>query len=153
MANQREMPPTYRTGGVAYFGYRLAVTAKLFDRKFVEILKQHSTLTLPQWRCVAQLGLHEPGTVRSLADGAAVDRAEASRALARLVKQGLVERHDNAADQRSPNFELTAEGRAVYETVRQPISRFIRGLIEQVDEADIQAADRLLWVVSQGCLD
>ncbi len=150
---EREMPPTYGTGGVAYFGYRLAVTAKLFDRKFVELLKQHSALTLPQWRCMAQLGLAEPGTVRSLADGAAVDRAEVSRALARLVMQGLVRRDDNSADQRSPNFTLTADGRTVYETVRKPVSRFIKGLTEQVVEADIEAADRLLWVVSQGCLD
>lgn len=149
----RDIPPSYRIGGLPYFGYRLAVTAKLFDRKFVDILQQHSTLTLPQWRCIAQLGLSEPGTVRSLADGAAVDRAEVSRALARLEAQGLVARHDNAADQRSPNFTLTEQGRAVYETVRKPVSRFIRGLIEQVDEADIEAADRVLWTVSKGCLE
>jgi DNA-binding MarR family transcriptional regulator len=151
--NDHDTPPTYRTGGLPLFGYRLAVTAKLFDRKFVELLKQHSTLTLPQWRCVAQLALAEPGTVRSLADGAAVDRAEVSRALARLEKQGLVERHDNATDQRSPNFTLTQAGRAVCESLRTPVAAFIRGLIEQVDEADIEAADRVLLAVSRGCLD
>lgn len=148
-----DIPPSYRIGGVAYFGYRLAVTAKLFDRKFVEILQSHSTLTLPQWRCVAQMGLSEPATVRSLADGAAVDRAEVSRALARLVAQGLVERHENASDQRSPRFTLTPAGREVFETVRKPVSRFIRSLVAQVDEADIEAADRVLWTLAQGCLD
>jgi len=153
MQSGRDIPPSYLVGGLPYFGYRLAVTAKLFDRKFVEILKQHSTLTLPQWRCVAQLGLSEPGTVRSLADGAAVDRAEVSRALAQLVAQGLVERQDNSTDQRSPNFTLTGEGRTVYEMVRKPVSKFIRGLIEQVEERDIEAADRVLWTVSIGCLE
>lgn len=149
----RGVPPSYGIGGLPYFGYRLAVTAKLFDRKFVELLQQHSGLTLPQWRCMAQLGLAEPGTVRSLADGAAVDRAEVSRALARLEKQGLVERHGNSGDQRSPNFTLTDNGRAVFENVRKPVSQFIRGLIAQVEVADIEAADRVLWTVSQGCLD
>jgi MarR family transcriptional regulator for hemolysin len=149
----RRVPPSYGLGGLSYFGYRLAVTAKLFDRKFVEVLQQHSSLTLPQWRCVAQLGLAEPGTVRSLADGAAVDRAEVSRALAQLGKHGLVARHGNASDQRSPKFTLTKEGKMVFETVRKPVSRFIRGLIEQVDVADIEAADRVLWTVSEGCLD
>jgi DNA-binding MarR family transcriptional regulator len=149
----RAVPPTYGIGGLPYFGYRLAVTAKLFDRKFIELLKQHSGLTLPQWRCIAQLGLAEPGTVRSLADGAAVDRAEVSRALARLEKQGLVERHGNSGDQRSPNFTLTGKGKTVFENVRKPVSQFIGGLIAQVEVADIQAADRVLWTVSQGCLD
>lgn len=150
---QGDIPPSYHLGGLGYFGYRLAVTAKLFDRKFVEILKAHSTLTLPQWRCVAQLGLAEPGTVRSLAEGAAVDRAEVSRALARLVAQGFVARHDNRGDQRSPQFTLTAEGRALFQRVRQPVSAFIRSLIAQVDERDIEAADRVLWTISKGCLD
>jgi len=148
-----DIPPSFHLGGLPYFGYRLAVTAKLFDRKFVEILKAHSTLTLPQWRCVAQLGLAEPGTVRSLAEGAVVDRAEASRALARLAVQGLVQRHDNQGDQRSPHFTLTPEGRALYERLRKPVAEFIGSLITQVDKRDIEAADRVLWTVSKGCLD
>ena len=147
------IPPSFHLGGLPYFGYRLAVTAKLFDRKFVEILKAHSTLTLPQWRCVAQLGLSEPGTVRSLAEGAVVDRAEVSRALARLVAQGLVARHDNLGDQRSPHFTLTAQGRDVFGSLRKPVSEFIGSLITQVAESDIEAADRVLWTVSKGCLD
>ena len=148
-----EIPPSFHLGGLPYFGYRLAVTAKLFDRKFVEILKTHSTLTLPQWRCVAQLGLSEPGTVRSLAEGAVVDRAEVSRALARLVAQGIVARADNQGDQRSPQFTLTPEGRALFASLRKPISEFIGSLITQVAESDIEAADRVLWTVSKGCLD
>jgi DNA-binding MarR family transcriptional regulator len=147
----KDIPPSHHLGGLPYFGYRLAVTAKLFDRKFVEILKAHSSLTLPQWRCVAQLGLAEPGTVRSLAEGAAVDRAEVSRALARLVVQGLVARHDNRGDQRSPQFTLTAEGRALFDRVRKPVSEFIRSLVAQIAESEIEAADRVLWTVSKGC--
>lgn len=146
-----EVPPSFNLGGLAYFGYRLAVTAKLFDRKFVEILKAHSTLTLPQWRCIAQLGLAEPGTVRSLAEGAVVDRAEVSRALAQLVDQGLVARHDNRGDQRSPHFILTAQGRALFVRVRKPVSDFIGSLIAQVAESDVEAADRVLWTVAKGC--
>ncbi|WEK46026.1 MAG: MarR family winged helix-turn-helix transcriptional regulator [Candidatus Andeanibacterium colombiense] len=138
---------------MSYFGYRLAVTAKLFDRKFVEILKRHSTLTLPQWRCIAQLGLAEPGTVRSLAEGAAVDRAEVSRALARMIVQGLVARHDNPEDQRSPQFTLTAQGRTLFASLRKPISEFIGSLVDHVSDSDIEAADRALWAVSKGCLD
>ncbi len=97
------MAPSFHLGELPYFGYRLAVTDQLFDRKFVEIFKRIRGLTLPQWRCLAQLGLAEPGTLRSLAEGAVVDRAEVSRALARLVAQGIVARNDNRGDQRSRN--------------------------------------------------
>ncbi|HTN14590.1 MAG TPA: MarR family transcriptional regulator [Sphingomonadaceae bacterium] len=148
-----DVPPSYRLGGIAFFGYRLAVTAKLFDRKFVDVLKAHSTLTLPQWRCLAQLGLAEPGTVRSLAEGAVVDRAEVSRALARLTAQGFVQRHDNEEDQRSPYFSLTPAGRDLYDRLRKPVSRFIGSLVAPIEESDIEAADRVLWTLSKGCHD
>lgn len=148
-----DIPPSYRLGGMAFFGYRLAVTAKLFDRKFVEMLKAHSTLTLPQWRCLAQLGLAEHGTVRSLAEGAVVDRAEVSRALARLEAQGIVQRHRNDEDQRSPHFSLTPDGRALYDRLRKPVSEFIGSLVSQVEKRDIEAADRVLWTISKGCFD
>lgn len=148
-----DLPPPYDVGGMPYFGYRLAVTAKLFDRKFVEILKAHSTLTLPQWRCIAQLGLSEPGTVRSLAEGSAVDRAEVSRALARLVAQGIVARHDNEGDSRSPQFTLTDEGRELFVRVRKPVSKFITSLMARLNKADVETADRVLSTVSRGCLD
>ncbi len=91
--------------------------------------------------------------MRSLAEGAVVDRAEVSRALARLVAQGIVARNGNRGDQRSPQFTLTAEGRALFERLRKPVSGFIGSLIEQVDKSDIEAADRVLWTVSKGCLD
>lgn len=148
-----DLPPSYSLGGMAYLGYRLAVTAKLFDRKFVRILQEHSTLTLPQWRCIAQLGLKQPGTVRSLAEGAVVDRAEASRALAQLVTQGLVQRLENEGDHRSPNFVLTKQGRQIFEKVRKPVKVFIASLAEQVTPEDMQAADRVLWTMWKGCLD
>ena len=138
-------------GGMAYFGYRLAVTAKLFDRRFAALLMAHSDLTLPQWRCLAQLGLAEPGTVRSLADGAAVDRAEVSRSLARLVEQGLVNRQDNADDQRSPHFTLTPFGKALFERLRAPVGQFVHGLIDPIAPEDMAAADRVLAAMARGC--
>ena len=145
------LPPTYSAGGMSYFGYRLAVTAKRFDRKFVEILEAHSSLTLPQWRVMAQLGLAEPGTVRSLAEGAEVDRAEASRALATLEDKGLVRREPNARDQRSPHFRLTEEGRDTFDRVRAPVAEFIRGIVAAVAEEDIAGADRVLQAVWRAC--
>ena len=89
----------------------MVLASKLFDRRIMEILANSGILTLPQWRVVSQLGLTAHGTARSLADGVAVDRAEASRATRELVRLGLAHRRENGADKRSPTFELTDAGR------------------------------------------
>jgi DNA-binding MarR family transcriptional regulator len=147
-----QLLPLYDIGGQAYFGYRVVLAARLFDRRIVEILEETAELTLPQWRVVAQLGLIETGTVRSLADGAAVDRAEVSRAIQELTKLGLVERTENAADKRSPTFALTEAGRKSFGAVRKPIGKFILHLVDDLDPKDLEAADKVLWAITRGCL-
>ena len=144
--------PFYDIGGQAYFGYRMVLAGKLFDRRIIEILGNSGVLTLPQWRVVSQLGLSAKSTVRSLAAGAAVDRAEVSRATRELVRLGLVNRRENGADKRSPTFELTEAGRKSYGAIRKPISKFIEQLVDGLDRKDLEAANRVLWAITLGCL-
>jgi DNA-binding MarR family transcriptional regulator len=145
--------PLYDTGGEAYFGYRMVLAAKLFDRRVMQLLAEHGDLTLPHWRIVAQLGLTRFGTVKSLAEGAAVDRAEVSRAIRELERRRLVIRREaRGTDRRSPQFELTAAGRRSYATLRRPIGRFISRLVEDVAQDDLEAANRVLFAITRGCL-
>jgi DNA-binding MarR family transcriptional regulator len=144
--------PLYDIGGQAYFGYRMVLAARLFDRRIIEILGETGGLTLPQWRVVAQLGLIATGTVRSLADGAAVDRAEVSRAIQELTKLGFVERTENAADKRSPTFALTEAGHESFSAVRKPIGKFILHLVDDLAPEDLEAANKVLWAITRGCL-
>ena len=144
--------PLFDVGGRSYFGYRMVLAAKMFDRVVVGLLAEHSDVTLPQWRVLAQLGIIKEGTVRSLADGAAVDRAEISRASRELVKRGLIRRREDPADLRSPTFSLTAAGRRLYTRVRKPISEFIVHLMDEVNSRDLAAADRVILNITRGCI-
>jgi len=144
--------PFYDIGGRSYFGYRMVLAAKHFDRAITRLLAENSDFTLPQWRVMAQLGLMPTGTVRSLADGAAVDRAEISRATRELETLGLVRRREDSSDRRSPLFSLTPSGRRQYSRIRKPISEFIVHLIDDVNARDLEAANRALWAITKGCL-
>ena len=68
-----------------------------------------------------------------MADGAAVDRAEVSRATRELMRLGLVSRQENGADRRSPTFALTAAGRKSFVRVRKPIGKFIEHMVDGLD--------------------
>jgi DNA-binding MarR family transcriptional regulator len=144
--------PLYDIGGRSYFGYRMVLAAKLFDRRIADILDETGDLTLQQWRVVSQLGLLSTGTVRSLADGASVDRAEVSRAVQDLTSRGLVKRRENVADKRSPTFVLTEAGQKAFGSVRKPIGTFIEHLVDGLDPKELEAANRVLWAITKGCL-
>ena len=151
-ADVSSLLPLYDTGGKSYFGYRMVLAAKVFDRVVSRLLADHGQVTLPQWRVMAQLGVTVTGTVRSLADGAAVDRAEISRATRELQRRGLLRRTEDPADKRSPRFTLTPEGKRLYRSIRKPIRAFIVHLMDDVSERDLAAADRVLWQVTCGCI-
>lgn len=144
--------PLYDIGGRSYFGYRMVLAARLFDRRIIEVLAETGNLTLPQWRVVAQLGLLTTGTVRSMADGAAVDRAEVSRAARELMQLGLVSRHENGADKRSPTFTLTEAGKKSFGAIRKPIGKFVAHMVDGLDPKDLEAANKVLWAITKGCL-
>ncbi len=58
----------------------------------------------------------------------------------------------NGTDKRSPTFELTASGRKSFNAIRKPISRFIEHLVDGLDGKDLEAANRVLWAITRGCL-
>jgi MarR family transcriptional regulator for hemolysin len=151
-AEARDVLAFFDHGGEAYFGYRMTLAAKLFDRSIAAILAANGDLTLPEWRALSQLGLRGDASVRTLADGAAVDRAEASRAVGALAARGLVERRENAADLRSPRFHLTPAGEETFARIRGPIAGFIAQLVEGVDADRLAAANEVLRAVIRGCL-
>ena len=145
--------PLQRLDDVHFFGYRLGIAAKLFDRCVVKILREEGApVTLPQWRVVALLHLVESATVRSLAEGACVDRAEVSRAVRDLVAAGFVVRARNEHDLRSPLFSLTPSGAALYTTLEPPIRGFIRDLLQPSGKGDVEAAARMLWTIAERSL-
>ena len=102
----------WRIGGPESVAVRLSFVAKLFDRYLTRQLLE-SGLTVAEWRVMAQLSVVAENTVRELASQAWVDRAEVSRAVASLERRGLLVRHPNAQDKRSPRFSLTPAGRAL----------------------------------------
>jgi DNA-binding MarR family transcriptional regulator len=142
----------YEHGGTTYLGYRLVLAAKLFDRAIARLVGLHSDLTLPQWRVMSQLGLVDESTIRSMAEAAAVDRAEVSRAVQRLEQRGLVRRRANSVDRRSPLFALTASGRRLYTTVRQPILEFVAGITGPLGKRRVDVTNQALWAFTQACL-
>jgi DNA-binding MarR family transcriptional regulator len=137
----------YNLDEIPFFGYRLGIAAKLYDRCVSRIIDRHG-LNLPQWRVMAQLSVRPGGTIRALAEGAAADRAESSRAVRDLMDRDIVTRHENPQDARSPSFTLTDAGRALYESIRPALSQLIEELTSGASAEDIAVNARILHLLT-----
>ena len=126
----------WRIGGPESVAVRLSFVAKLFDRYLTRQLLE-SGLTVAEWRVMAQLSVVAENTVRELASQAWVDRAEVSRAVASLERRGLLVRHANALDRRSPRFSLTPAGRALGDEFRPRWRALQRRVADRLDAQEL----------------
>jgi DNA-binding MarR family transcriptional regulator len=83
-------------------------------------------------------------TVRDIAEKAWVDRAEVSRAAARLEEAGLAARRSNPSDERMPILFVTKTGKALYNSLIVARSHFYGAIIADLDESERCVLDKAL---------
>jgi DNA-binding MarR family transcriptional regulator len=143
-----ELPPVWELGS---FRYRLVYAAKVLDRRIAEHVRAYG-VSLSQWRVMYQLMVTPGCNVSALATGAAVDKAEVSRAIAGLLKSGIIGREPNPRDQRGHVFRLTEHGVKTAEALRAPLAEYTRSLVEALPAEDVRAAERVLETLAEKCL-
>jgi len=97
-----------------FLPYRLSLlTAKMqmhLARHYHEVLD----LALPEARVIAVLGYHRPVSSNAIVQHTTMDKATVSRAIAKLMRRGLLTRKPDPDDRRLLVLDFTARGRRAY---------------------------------------
>ncbi len=97
-----------------FLPYRLSVLAQLVSESLHDLYAGPFDLTVTQWRVMAALGRFAPLTASDVGQRIVMDKVAVSRAVAGLLKRGLVERTADRADRRRALLRLSARGRSVH---------------------------------------
>ena len=112
--------------------YRITVLATLVRRALGEIYRDDPGLSEPEWKVMTTLAHYGPLPSGDIGVYVTLDRVAVSRALARLMKLGLVTRARNASDQRTFMVDLTAPAARLYDRMAADAldleTRMLRGL-------------------------
>jgi DNA-binding MarR family transcriptional regulator len=98
----------------SFLPYRLSVLAQIVSESLHDLYAGPFDLTVTQWRVMAALGRFAPLTASDVGQRIVVDKVAVSRAVAALMKRGLVERATDRDDRRRASLELSAKGRAMH---------------------------------------
>lgn len=90
-----------------------------------------------------------PLTPSGLADAERVKRPTATRIVARLEQQGLVERTADPADRRSFLVHITAQGRALLGRLRKRKNAYLAQRLRQLEPADVEVLERAAEVLER----
>lgn len=100
-----------------YLPYRLSVLSNLVSRTLARLYEQRFGLTVAEWRIMAVLARFGPLSANAVCDRTAMDKVQVSRAVARAVDNGLVDRGIDALDRRRSVLTLTAKGRGIHDQI------------------------------------
>ncbi len=130
-----------------FLPYRLSVLANTASRALARVYAKRFGLSVIEWRVIANLARFAPLSANQVAQRAAMDKVQVSRAVAKLRRKGMVERATDADDRRRSALRLTQRGRETHDAI-VPLAREVEGkLLAGLTAADRAALDRLLAAV------
>ena len=91
-----------------FLPYRLSVLAQLVSESLHDLYAGPFDLTVTQWRVMAALGRFAPLTASQVSKRIVMDKVAVSRAVAGLMKRGLIERAADRRDRRRASLRLSA---------------------------------------------
>jgi DNA-binding MarR family transcriptional regulator len=97
-----------------FLPYRLSVLAQVVSESLHDLYAGPFGLTVTQWRVMAALGRFAPLTASAVGQRIVMDKVAVSRAVAGLMKRGLVERATDLDDRRRASLRLSALGLAMH---------------------------------------
>lgn len=97
-----------------FLPYRLSVLAQIVSESLHDLYVGPFDLTVTQWRVMAALGRFAPLTASDVGQRIVMDKVAVSRAVAGLMKRGLVERATDSKDRRRASLALSAKGRTMH---------------------------------------
>ncbi len=123
---------------------RVMMIANLLRRAATIRYRRLLDLRPGEWGIVAQLGERAPRGLIDLADAMGLDKAQVSRGVSSLVKQGLVTRKTNPRSSREVLIALTARGSAANQTILEAGGRANELLLAGLTAKERRQLDELL---------
>ena len=141
MPTNRLTQPKTLDDMLLYVLWQLQAAAR---RPVVRLCEAQFGITRREWRMLAQLADSEGMPSSALAERAALDRAQTSRAVSALVQKGLVVRTPRPGNRREVLLHLTERGRALYAALLPRVAAINQELLSVLSETEVATLDALV---------
>ena len=133
-----------------FLPYRLSVLSNRISQAIATRYAQRFGIGVTEWRVVAVLGRYPDLSAGEVAARTAMDKVAVSRAVARLLERGLVERDTHGDDRRRSVLALSRSGQRIYDDIAPLALDLERRLLSRLDRDERAALDALLDKLADG---
>lgn len=133
-----------------FLPYRLSVLSNRVSQTIAHLYDQRFGLAITEWRIMAVLGRYKDLSAGEVAERTAMDKVAVSRAVARLLDRGLIERDTHGNDRRRSVLKLSEVGYSVYDEVAPMALACERRLLTHLSAEEKAQLDALMRKLSEG---
>lgn len=127
-----------------FLPYRLSVLSNRISRGLAALYSDQFDLTVPEWRVMAMLGRFPGLSANDVCELTQMDKVRVSRAVARLLASGRIERQRDPSDRRRSNLSLSQDGRRIYRRIVPVARAYEAEILEELDGRQLGELDDLL---------
>ena len=132
-----------------FLPYRLSVLSNRVSQTIAGAYARRFGLGVTEWRVIAVLGRYPGLSANAVAARTAMDKVAVSRAVARLLERGLIQRDTHDDDRRRSVLELSGAGYRIYDEVVPVALDYERRLLAPLEPDERVQLDRLLEKLAQ----
>ena len=136
-----------------FLPYRLSVLSNRLSNAIARSYETRFQLSVTEWRVIAVLGRFRGLSANEVAERTAMDKVAVSRAVARLLESGRLQRDLHENDRRRSVLELSPAGYAIYEAVAPSALAYERALLDALEPAERESLMKLLDKLSAKAAD
>jgi DNA-binding MarR family transcriptional regulator len=135
-----------------FLPYRLSVLSNRLSNAIARSYETRFQLSVTEWRVIAVLGRFPGLSANEVAERTAMDKVAVSRAVARLLESGRLQRDMHDADRRRSVLELSEAGYAIFDEVVPIALGYERALLEALEPSERDTLLALLDKLSAGAV-
>ena len=128
----------------SFLPYRLSILSNTVSQSIADEYTDRFQLSMTEWRVMAVLARFADLSAREVAERTRMDKVAVSRALARLVEAGRVDRSTHDGDKRRSVLKLSEAGWAIHDEVAPMARAHERDLLAKLDEGEQAQLNRIL---------
>ncbi|AXA84751.1 MarR family transcriptional regulator [Lysobacter oculi] len=133
-----------------FLPYRLSLLSNRISQTIADLYADRFGIGVTEWRVIAVLGRYAGLSANEVAERTAMDKVAVSRAVARLLERGLIERDTHGDDRRRSVLALSGEGLAVHAQVAPLALDIEQRLLAGLDAEERGQLQRLLDKLGDG---
>ncbi|KLD77863.1 MarR family transcriptional regulator [Xanthomonas hyacinthi DSM 19077] len=127
-----------------FLPYRLSILSNTVSQSIASEYQDRFELSMTEWRVMTILARFPEISAREVVDRSAMDKVAVSRAVARLLERGFIQRETHGDDRRRSVLHLSAAGVEVYQVVAPMVLECERRLLAPFSEEEQRLLNRLI---------